>query len=445
MELIEKFSQYLSSLNGFHKQHKFLLTVSGGIDSVVLCDLFSKCDIDFVIAHCNFQLRGEESVRDENFVRELAAGYGKSLHVIHFDTKAFAKEHKLSTQVAARDLRYNWFRQLLAEGKATYIVTAHHVDDNIETVVMNFFRGTGLKGLIGMDEHFEKVWRPLLSFRKQEIVDYAANCQLEHVEDSSNASSNYTRNYFRNDLLPAIAKVFPGVEENIIKNTRRLIEVEKVYEQAIAMHKAKLIEPKGREEHIAILKLMKTGVARTILWEMISSKNFSAAQVDEVLKLTDAANGSFIESSSHRIIKNRNWLIIAGKETADQQDHLVIEEHDKKIAFPGGVLVIEKNLPAEVCITSDKLIALVDESELQFPLLLRKWKQGDYFYPLGMQKKKKLSRFFIDQKLSLIEKENAWVLESNKRIVWVIGQRIDDRFKVTPKTKAITRIAVVIK
>ena len=440
MNFFDKFLQRLSINNGFHRQHKFLLAVSGGIDSVVLCHLFAKAGLHFSMAHCNFGLRGDESDRDENFVRQLADELKAELFITHFDTKAYASENKLSTQVAARDLRYNWFRQLLVEGKASYIVTAHHADDNIETVVMNFFRGTGLKGLVGMDEHFQKIWRPLLHFRKQEIVAYVEEHQLKHVEDSSNATSNYTRNYFRNDLLPAIAKVFPGVEENIFKNILRLSEVQKVYETAIDQYKSKLVEVKGQEEHIPILKLKKSGVAKTVLWELLGEKNFTAAQVDEVIKLAEGANGSYMQSPSHRIIKNRKWFIIAPLPTTEESNFLGIEEDSRSVHFAGGKLHFEKLDVAFVNITADRNIALLDAATITYPLMLRRWKKGDYFYPLGMPKKKKLSRFFIDQKLSAIEKENAWVLESDKRIVWVVGHRIDDRFKIAPASKQVLRI-----
>ncbi|WP_207493736.1 tRNA lysidine(34) synthetase TilS [Aridibaculum aurantiacum] len=446
MNLLTKFTDHIKLKNGFTNQHQFLLAVSGGIDSVVLCDLFHKAKLQFSIAHCNFQLRGAESERDELFVKELAKKYEVDIFVQHFDTKAYAENNKLSTQVAARDLRYDWFRQLIAEGKASYIVTAHHADDNIETVVMNFFRGTGLKGLIGMDEHFQQVWRPLLGIRRKEILDYAAQHELQHVEDSSNASSNYTRNYFRNEMLPAIAQVFPQVVENLLKNIARLTEVELVYKQAIANYKKQLVEIKGKEAHIPILKLLKAEPVRTILWEILSEYNFTAAQVDEILKLMQADNGSYVESPSHRIIKNRNWLIIAAKKAEEISNFIVVEAQQKKVDFPGGSLQFEYDIPAShVTISADASVAFIDAHELHFPLLLRKWKKGDYFYPLGMQKKKKLSKFFIDNKLSLIQKENTWVLESNKRIVWVIGQRLDNRFKLQPSTGSVVRVKLISK
>ena len=438
--LLEKFQQQTSIIQLKHS--KLLVAVSGGVDSVVLCDLLHKAGVDFAIAHCNFGLRGEESERDELFVRGVADKYQKAILVERFATQTYAEENKISIQVAARDLRYNWFRSLLDQHKdLKYITTAHHADDNIETVVMNFFRGTGLKGLIGMDEVFQNIYRPLMSFRKSEILQYAKENNLQYVEDSSNATSNYTRNYFRNELIPAIKKVFPAVEENILENIERLKEVEHVYQQSINKYKENLVEQKGLEEHIPILKLKKSRPVRTILWEIIKDKDFTAGQIDEIIKLMDASNGSYIQSNTHRIIRNRNWFIIAPIQNT-QAKHVIIEQDEKKVSFANGVLEIEKISNCKP--QTSNLIAYLDADTITFPLLLRKWKQGDYFYPLGMKKKKKLSKFFIDQKLSLTDKEKVWVLESDKRIVWVINHRIDDRFKILPSTKNVLKIISTI-
>ena len=464
MNLLEKFIQ---TEKVFLQNHTFLLAISGGIDSVVLCDLFAKGNANFFIAHCNFQLRGEESERDESFVRSLAVKYGKEIFVKKFDTLKYAEENKLSIQVTARNLRYEWFRELIesarllvGQGKLkveneksltssqlstvnyqpSTIATAHHADDNIETVTMNFFRGTGLKGLTGMDTHNKEIYRPLLHYRKADIVLYAKENQLEFVEDSSNANNYYTRNFFRNELLPAVSKIFSNVEENILHNIQRLSEAEGIYNEAIEGHKKRLIEVVKDEWHIPILKLQRSKFHRTILWEIIKEKNFSAAQVDEAIKLMNADNGSYIESVDFRIIKNRKWLIITSKLVNETNPLIIIGEHEKKVAFRQGVLQIENINASAFTISTDKNIAALDLNDIEFPLLLRKWKQGDYFYPLGMKKKKKLSKFFIDQKLSLTQKENVWVLEMNKKIIWIIGHRIDERFKVLPTTTNVLKI-----
>lgn len=421
---------------------RLLVAVSGGVDSIVLTDLLVKSGFDLVIAHCNFQLRGEESERDEAFVRQVAARYKLPVLVQRFNTKQFASENKLSTQEAARKLRYDWFSELISTEKAKtnthpfFLVTAHHADDNVETMLMHFFRGTGIQGLTGMPFYHQerRMVRPLLFASRDEILTYAKDNDLAWVEDSSNASDKYTRNLFRNKIIPSLKDVFPQLEENLHGNLQRFSEVAELYAEVVEQRKKKLIETRGSEVHIPLLKLQKTTPLRTISFEIIKDYGFSSAQVDELIKLFDADNGSFIESSSYRLIKNRGWLIIAPKKN-DIAEHIIIEEGETLVHFSNGELHIKKLDAAKVQLSADKDVALLDASVIRFPLLLRKWKQGDYFYPLGMKKKKKLSRFFIDQKLSLLDKERTWVLEMDKKIVWVVGLRIDDRFKLTPATK----------
>jgi tRNA(Ile)-lysidine synthase len=461
MALLEKFKgnwkQQFSQLSTANC--KLLLAVSGGVDSVVLTDLVHKTGFDFLIAHCNFQLRGEESGRDEVFVRSLQSKYEKDVLVKRFDTDQYAVKNKISIQEAARELRYNWFEEIInlkseisrltesvGQGNPKFIVTAHHANDNIETLLFNFFRGTGISGLHGIPLHQEKIIRPLLFAKREDILAYAKENGLEWVEDTSNISHKYTRNFFRLQIIPAIKKVFPNVEDNLLHNIERFKEVETLYQQAVQQHLKKIGEQKGKELHIPVLKLQKREPLNTIIWEIIKTYNFHAVQVDEIKKLFNAQNGSYIASNSHRIIKNRHWLIIAPLQTEEAQN-ILIEETDKKIKFENGELLFEKLQNTNYKPQTTNLIATLDAKEIKFPLLLRKLKQGDYFYPLGMQilpagrqGKKKLSKFFIDLKLSKTEKENVWVIEMNKKIIWVIGYRIDDRFKITSSTKEALRV-----
>jgi len=432
-----------------------LLAVSGGLDSVVLTHLVAAAGFDFAMVHCNFQLRGTESTRDETFVRALGTALGKKVFVKNFDTNNYALANKLSIQVAARELRYEWFPiiseewniSLKAEGasaaaKKVWIATAHHADDNIETVLMKFFRGTGIKGMRGILplQKDRQLIRPLLPFKKEDLLSYAKEKAIDFVEDSSNASNKYTRNYFRHELIPALKETFPSVEENIINNIHRFTEAEALYLQAIEIHKQNLLVAKGKEMHIPILKLMKSTPLHTIVWEIIKSYHFTAGQVDEVIKLTTAENANYIQSPTHRIIKNRKWLIIATLQT-ELANCVVVAQEQNLVIFENGKLSIDSFLPSTITIDSSPLNALFDANKIKFPLLLRKPKQGDYFYPLGMQKKKKLNRFFIDQKLSATDKERVWVLESDQKIVWVIGYRIDERVKITPASKRVVKIS----
>jgi len=440
MNLLQSFQQYIQQHHLFNPKDKLLLAVSGGVDSVVLCEWCKQAGYDFGIAHCNFQLRGEDSTRDELFVQQLAKKYDAVFYSISFDTAAIAAKEKKSIEAAARDLRYNWFEKLRAENGYSFIVTAHHADDNIETVLMNFFRGTGIKGLHGIPPRRNKIVRPLLFAAKNELADFAAKNKLAFVTDYTNSENEFTRNYFRNELIPGVKKVFPAAAENILKNITRFGEAEQLYQQAITLHKTKLLEQKGNEIHIPVLKLQKSTPLATIVYEIIRHYNFTAHQTEEVIALLQSESGKYVQSATHRVIKNRKWLIISPNQTAAAQN-ILIEETDKQVSFEMGTLQIEK-LPATTNHQppTTNFIAQLDSNDIKFPLLLRQWKPGDYFYPLGMQKKKKLSRFFTDQKLSVTQKEKVWVLESNKKILWVMGMRIDDRFKVTAATKNILHI-----
>jgi len=467
MNLLKEFQQYIKQQNLFQPKDKLLLAVSGGVDSVVMCELCRQAGYNFAIVHCNFQLRGAESERDENFVRELGKKYNVEVICKKFETTEFAKQRNIGTQEAARLLRYRWFLEISAEkmqlnfdkpsnepGWHTtiypdhpkwWVATAHQLNDNIETLLMNFFKGTGIKGLKGISQTSDKLMlpnlvRPLLFATRKDIEAFATQNNLSWVEDSSNASDKYTRNYFRHKLIPAIQEVFPEVEKNLSDNIARFKEVEMLYDEAVQQHKDKLLEEKGCEIHIPVLKLLKIKPLATIIYEIFKAYNFSTHQTGEIIRLLKSESGKYIESQTHRVLKNRNWLIISVT-GATLAQHILIEEGDKQIEFEDGQLNLKTIKSADHKLQTAVNIAQVDAAEIKFPLLLRKWKQGDYFYPLGMKKKKKLSRFFIDQKLSLTQKEKTWVIEMDKKIIWVVGRRIDDRFKITDKTKQVLQIS----
>jgi tRNA(Ile)-lysidine synthase len=324
---------------------------------------------------------------------------------------------------------------------ASWILTAHHANDNIETLLMNFFKGTGINGLRAILPKQNKIIRPLLFAKKEELLAFAKENSLSFVEDSSNASDKYTRNYFRNQLIPAVQKVFPQAEDNLLHNVERFRDINILYQQSIEFHKKKLLEIKGEEIHIPVLKLLKLKPLATIAFEIIKNFGFTSHHTEEVIKLLNSDSGKYIQSTSHRILKNRSWLIISPNNT-QAAENILIEEKDKTIDFANGKLKLDILNADNFHSSSESTIAFIDADEIKFPLLLRKWKQGDYFYPLGMKKKKKLSRFFIDRKLSLTEKEKIWVLESNKKIIWVVGYRLDDRCKITSKTKTVLKFTL---
>ncbi|HYK45813.1 MAG TPA: tRNA lysidine(34) synthetase TilS, partial [Parafilimonas sp.] len=348
MNLLERFQQnwkdnfhHLSTANCH-----LVLAVSGGLDSVVLMDLISKTGFNFCIAHCNFQLRGDESERDEQFVRSLATKYNKEIFVKSFNTKSYAEEKKLSIQEAARELRYTWFFELITSNlkpqTSNFVLTAHHADDNIETMLMFFFRGTGIHGLTGIPVYDKKrkLIRPLLFAAREDILAYANDNNLKWVEDSSNTSDKYTRNFFRNELLPAIGTHFPQAKDNLQRNISRFADAAELYRQAIQLQKKKLLEIKGNEVHIPVLKLQRAEPLDTIIWEIIREYGFHAHQVPEIKKLFTAENSSYVQSTSHRIIRNRKWLIIAPN-AATEADLILIEADTKAIELNNGTLSLE--------------------------------------------------------------------------------------------------------
>ncbi|MDQ6904418.1 MAG: tRNA lysidine(34) synthetase TilS [Bacteroidota bacterium] len=463
MSLLHRFKNYIATENLFQKKDRLIVAVSGGVDSIVLCKLCHQANFSFEIAHCNFQLRGAESKRDEAFVSALGEKYNIKVFIKKFGTKSYAEEHKVTTQVAARELRYKWFDELMALEKAqslspnesekksnknssdaqklnsTFLLTAHHANDSIETLLMNFFKGTGIKGLHGILPKQGKIVRPLLFAKKEELISFANENNLLFVEDSSNASDKYTRNYFRNQIISSLQTLYPRVDENLLGNIERFKDIETLYGQAIQLHKKNLLEYKGDEVHIPVLKLLKAKPSKTIIYEIIKDFGFTTNQVKDVLHLLVSETGKYINSATHKIIRNRKWIIIT-PQYSTEVSVIVIAETDSEINFEMGKIKIEKQERGDAKILDDQTTAMLDTKYITFPLLLRKWKQGDYFYSLGMQKKKKIGKLLNDLKISLPDKEKIWVIESDKRIIWVVGKRIDDRFKVTNQTEKILKI-----
>lgn len=450
--MLQRFTDFVSTQKLFGKDDRLILAVSGGVDSVVLTDLCFKAGYRFAIAHCNFQLRGEESERDERFVQELAKRYDAPISVKQFETAAYADREHCSIQEAARQLRYEWFEELVHEmllseqpqlfrhPDTIHVLTAHHADDSVETMLMHFFRGTGLRGLTGIPAAYGHVKRPLLCFTRKEIEQYAAEQRLTFVEDSSNTSIKYTRNFFRHELLPAVEQVYPMVRENLYDNLRRFQSIDALYQAATKQLIEKLVRRKGNELHIPVKQLLQYN-NWSLLYEIIHPWGFTEKQLKDVWQLTESESGRYVVSTQlfYRIIRHRHWLIIA-PQAGEEATLVTIEATATKVVYGGGVLYLQLVERSGASIPSDVQTAWLDAAAIEFPLVLRRWKEGDYFYPLGMRKKKKVARFLIDQKLSRTEKEQVWVLESNKRILWVVGQRIDDRFKITSSTSRVLEI-----
>ncbi|WP_126973810.1 tRNA lysidine(34) synthetase TilS [Gynurincola endophyticus] len=443
--MLEKFIKNIEK-SGLNNGNRILIAVSGGVDSVVLTRLAVQYFSNVCIAHCNFQLRGEESKRDEQFVRNLAKELNVPFYIISFETEAFAEKEKITIQEAARTLRYKWFNEILEgnhlpeqghahqTGHPQFLLTAHHADDQIETFFIHLNRGSGLRGLKGILVKNGKIIRPFLSISKQEIVESANNNNWRFVEDSSNESDKYSRNYFRHHILPAIETKFPKFGNSLLRNIDLLQGGFVLYEMKLRELMNNLVEYRNNEVHIPVRKLQKLPAFETVLWEVVATYGFSSAQLNDILHLLNAQTGKYVESESHQIFKHREWLIIVAKQSSDHH-HYVIDK-EGAYTFAEGTLLLKKQHEVNEAV-SGSLSVQLDATKVEFPLLLRKWREGDYFYPLGLGKKKKVARFCIDQKMSKTDKEKVWVLEMNQKIVWVIGLRIDDRFKLSPNTKDI--------
>jgi len=421
----------------FLKGKKLLLATSGGIDSMVLVDLFLKQNFKIAIAHCNFQLRGIESFEDQQFIESFAEKNNIPVFITQFDTKAFAEDYKLSTQVAARELRYNWFYELLETENYDYIVTAHHADDNLETFLINLSRGTGIEGLTGIPQQNEKVIRPLLAFSRNDIEAYANDNQVEWREDSSNSSDNYLRNKIRHNLVPVLKELNPDFLAAFQKTQEYLLQTQAMAEDAAIMVYQQVAQEANDEIHFNLKKLKQLPNYESYLYQWLYEFGFSAWK--DIYALAEAETGKQVLATEFRLVKNRDFLILSPLKTADEVAEFLIEENTKEVNFP---IKLTFSTVDAVIETSNKTI-FTDAEKLQFPLILRRWNEGDIFEPFGMNgQSKKVSKFFKDEKLSVLEKEKTWLLCSGNKIVWIVGQRADDRFKVSDSTTNILQIVL---
>lgn len=436
------FVSYINQESLFLTSDSILLTVSGGVDSIVMCELFHKANLKFSIAHCNFQLRNEESDEDELFVKQVASNYNVPVHIIKFNTLTYSKKNKVSTQVAARELRYQWFEEIRLKHNYSYIATAHHQNDAIETFFINLMRGSGISGLRSILSKHDRIIRPLLFASKKQIIIYAKKNKLAYREDSSNASDKYLRNQLRHQVIPLLNELNSSFENSLIHTLANLRATELIYNAAVEKIKSTHLIVDKNGVRISIKKLKGLSPLVTYLYEFLKNYNFNSTIVQEISNSLDATSGKLFYSATHRLVKDRDFLIIEplAKLSIEQNKYLINEE---QLSLPELHLFFKviKNTATVTLPTSTQQAAL-DYDKLIFPLEIRRWKVGDRFRPLGMKGEKKLSDFFIDKKLSIAEKENTWVLCSAKKIVWVLGLRIDDYYKVTASTKKIYLVEI---
>jgi len=431
--MLQKLQNHINANFSFLKDKKLLVATSGGMDSMVLVHLFQKLQLNFALAHCNFQLRGTESDGDENFVREYAKFNNINCFIIKFNTEKYSQENKLSTQLAARKLRYDWFNEILEQENFDYIITAHHADDVAETFMINLSRGTGLDGLTGIPSQNGIIIRPMLPFSRKEIEGYVSENSLQWREDSSNVSDKYLRNKIRHHVIPVFKEINDSFLQSFQNTLEHLNQEQSLVNDAVQMVYEKVVSEENNQLKINLSTLLQYKNYKAYLYQWLHKFGFSAW--NDVYNLVESQSGKQIFSPNYVLLKDRGFLILSKIQNTDLEEFKI-----------GSIAELPKfPLKLTLCnlsniLNQNKNIIFVDENKIHFPLTIRKWKEGDYFYPTGMQGKKKVSKYFKDEKFTLFQKQEAWILESNNQIVWIIGHRADVRFKSENTTKIIIQI-----
>ncbi|GIM51510.1 tRNA(Ile)-lysidine synthase [Capnocytophaga cynodegmi] len=458
----ERFEEHIRQ-NFNLKDKRILVAISGGVDSMVLATLFYQLNYDIVLAHCNFQLRGEESDQDEVFVRNFGENLAVKTIVKRFDTSQFSAESKLNTQLSARKLRYDWFYEIASENQCDYIATAHHADDNLETFIINLSRGSGLDGLLGIPQKNGKIIRPMLLFSREEILEFAQQNSIHWREDSSNQTEKYVRNKIRHTIIPVLKEIHPTFLENFKETQHYLSQSSRFIEENIQKIKEQCFEEREYQTIVHLEPLRNVSDVDFVLHKLFYPYNFR--NIRDLKKMLYAESGKQLFSPTHNLISSRDYLVLMktspkNKELEGEGIRFLISENhfDRKDTIKLSISDVRSYLSLEMNIlkrdinhffdleqlkNANNEVAYFDYDTLQFPLILRHKNEGDFFYPIGMQQKKKLSKFYIDEKYSLFDKDQQWLLCSQENIAWVIGKRMDNRFKVTNKTQRILKVSIL--
>ncbi len=434
---VKRFTDFIEQNNLFKSNNKVLAAVSGGMDSVLMVYLLQSAGIDFGIAHCNFQLRGDESTRDYLFCQNLAQQLGVQFHTTSFDTLNYAASQKISTQMAARNLRYQWFEQIRQQLEYTAIALAHHQNDTIETILLNLTRGTGIAGLHGILPANGYLVRPMLFLNREEIQNIVAENGISYVEDSSNSSTKYARNKIRLEVVPKLKELNPSLEETFQNNLTRFKELELLLTQRVDELKKELFVTSGEEIHISLSAIKKLEPKRLILFNLLQEFGVNETVVDDLISSLDKHSGRIFETTNYQLLLDRAQLIIT-KSALPVYQSVLIGVDDRAVRFGSRELRVLHDDGALI-VKNNPMAVSADTRLLVFPLMLRSWQQGDFFYPLGMKTRKKLSDFFINQKVPLHQKsEIPLLINGNGELIWIGGYRLDDRYKVNTNTKKVT-------
>ncbi|WP_195663821.1 tRNA lysidine(34) synthetase TilS [Bacteroides congonensis] len=423
----QRIKQYIEKEDLFSSGSKILIALSGGADSVALLCILHAAGYPCEAAHCNFHLRGEESNRDEQFVRQLCKKYGIHLHTIDFDTTRYAAEKHISIEMAARELRYNWFEEIRNQCRADVVAVAHHQDDSVETILLNLIRGTGITGLLGIRPRNGVIVRPLLCINREEIMRYLQSIGQDYVTDSTNLEDEYTRNKIRLNLLPLMQTINPSVKNSLIETGNYLSDVATIYNRYIEEAKTRIATTEG----IRICELVKEPAPEALLFEILHPLGFNSAQIKDIVHSLHGQSGKQFSSKEWRVIKDREFLLLENIQSEDKEE------------LPFQIIKKEKEYTSDFQIPREKGTACFDADKLDGTISYRKWRTGDTFIPFGMKGKKKVSDYLTDRKFSISQKERQWVLCCGERIAWLIGERTDNRFRIDETTRRVVIYTIV--
>ena len=434
----EQIQQYIIQHQLLSGEKPVVVGIGGGADSVALLHILVSLGYKCIAAHCNFNLRGDESFRDEQFTIDFTKRLQVPLCKISFETNKYAQENRLSVEMAARELRYRWFEELLNTYDADAVAVAHHRDDSVETLLINLTRGSGLTGLTGIKPKNGNVVRPLLCVSREDIYTYIEKNGLEYVTDSSNSSDIYTRNFIRLKVIPLLEEINPSVKASLARTANHLYDASLIYNHSIEEARRVIIQ----NNRLSISALLSFPAPATILYEMLKPYGFSRTVCESIFTVLEKDSGKIFYSSTHRLLKDRSDLLIDVLSGEDNRAYLINLEDDNvdlPVELKPEIVVIKEDYQIE----KDRKFAYFDFDKLSFPLVLRHWQEGDWFVPFGMKGKKKISDYFSDKKFSLFDKEKTWLLCSGQDVIWIVGERTDNRYRIEKTTKRVLKLKFI--
>lgn len=436
--MLEQFLNHINRHALCAPTSRVLLAVSGGLDSMVMLHLFKKAGYPIIVAHCNFQLRGIEAMQDEQFVADACQSLGVPFFCKKFATEEYARENRLSIQVAARELRYAWFQELMNEEKIEYLATAHHVNDSLETVLLKWIHGSSLESFAGIPVRNKKVIRPLLFATRTQLSDFASENAILWRSDSSNDSDDYQRNFIRNQVIPKLKEINPALESTFQHGLKKIIGELEFLQNQLEQWKKEHVHEKSGQVRIDKAALLNASFSDSLLWRVVREFGFNIDQCHDMMEAMQSQPGKKFIGTSHLLTLDRDHIIISPYD--DAYEAVTIREKNESVVRGAWEITLSRSKSKEI--SSNAIVASLDADKIKFPITWRYWQAGDSFYPLGMENRKKLSDFLIDRKIPLADKNGISVLESEGEIIWVVGHRIDNRYKITPATKSVIKFTV---